>query len=284
MALFTCITCQAIKGAEEFNYKNRLKGERKRTCRSCENQRKRELRHQKKAGNAILIVSCTHYPFNHPDYIDWLMAVWKRFKCNEFVHLGDLYDVAGVNRFFRDPTMPNINEEFDRARGDCQRLFSVFPKAKYIVGNHCARVTRAYIEAGLPELLLPNPKNAFGLPDSWEVYKGMIEMGDTVFVHGNDKPSDALSYARMIGRNIVMGDKHTKLNVQHMNNDFTSPWSMQVGCGISRERKAFDYTKKHIAKPIVGCGLLIEGNPIVLAMPMDKYGRWTGSLKGGSQV
>jgi len=278
MALKTCTDCQAIKGIEEFPYANKQKGTRAHFCRSCQNEKRRFKRKYNKAKHSTLIISCTHYPFEHPDYIDWINSIWKMFKCTELIHLGDLYDVAGCSRFFRDPRMPSIDEEFDRARAQCARLFKLFPKAKYIVGNHCARVSRAFIEAGLPELLMPDAKTAFNLPDGWEVHKDSIEIDGVVFVHGDNKPADALSFAKMIGKNVIMGDKHTKLKVEHLNNDYKPLWAANVGCGISRERKAFDYTKKHISKPIVGCCVLIGGNPMVFAMPMDKKGRWTGKF------
>tara|TARA_R100000951_G_scaffold1557_5_gene3274 strand:- start:2411 stop:3244 length:834 start_codon:yes stop_codon:yes gene_type:complete len=276
MALFTCTCCQAIKGTEEFLYKDKEKGRRSRVCKGCENARRRQKAKKTKYGDRILVVSCTHFPFDQSDFLEWIYSKWKEFNCNQFIHLGDLYDVAGCNRFFRDPHMPSIDEEFDRARVQCQRLFTLFPNAHYIVGNHCARISRAFIESGLPELLMPDPRQAFGIPDGWEIHKDHIEMGDKLFVHGDNKPSDALGFAKMVGKKVVMGDKHTKLKVEHINNDYNTLWAVNVGCGISRERKAFDYTKKHISKPIVGCAVIINDTPHVFNMPLDENGRWTG--------
>jgi hypothetical protein len=43
---------------------------------------------------------------------------------------------------------------------------------------------------------------------------------------------------------------------------------MQVGCGIDNSQYAFAYGKSFPKKPILGCGLVLDGGNIPVILPM----------------
>ena len=53
---------------------------------------------------------------------------------------------------------------------------------------------------------------------------------------------------------------------------------MNVGCGIDAKAYAFNYGKDSRKKPILSCGVVIDGKPYLEIMTLDKKGRWDWSL------
>ena len=54
---------------------------------------------------------------------------------------------------------------------------------------------------------------------------------------------------------------------------------MMVGCLIDDKALAFEYNKTTVGRPIIGCGIIIEGQPMLIPMILDKKGRWIKELK-----
>ena len=44
-------------------------------------------------------------------------------------------------------------------------------------------------------------------------------------------------------------------------------WGLAVGCGVDQRSMAFAYGKHFAKKPVIGCGVVIDGVPH--AVPMD---------------
>jgi hypothetical protein len=51
---------------------------------------------------------------------------------------------------------------------------------------------------------------------------------------------------------------------------------MDTGCGIDRKAEAMAYGRDQVRKPVLGCGVLIDGIPYYEIMPCgpgEKFGR-----------
>ena len=67
----------------------------------------------------ILCISDTHYPYAHPDHLDFLQALKKKYKFgskDKYVMLGDELDYSALSFHDSDPDLPNSTKELDLAK------------------------------------------------------------------------------------------------------------------------------------------------------------------------
>jgi hypothetical protein len=72
----------------------------------------------------------------------------------------------------------------------------------------------------------------------------------------------------------VQGHFHTKYGISYWGNPNSLLWCMQVGCLIDKDALAFAYDKVFKDRPIIGCGIIIDSQPKLLPMVLNKGGRW----------
>ena len=54
---------------------------------------------------------------------------------------------------------------------------------------------------------------------------------------------------------------------------------MRCGCLIDDKSLAYEYNKTTLDRPIIGSSVIIDGQPKLIPMIMDKSGRWIGKIK-----
>ena len=52
---------------------------------------------------------------------------------------------------------------------------------------------------------------------------------------------------------------HGQAGVQYFANSSQLIFGMNVGCGLDRDRASMDYGLKFNTKPVLGCGVVIDG-------------------------
>jgi hypothetical protein len=72
----------------------------------------------------------------------------------------------------------------------------------------------------------------------------------------------------------VSGHNHSNLGVSYTASDRELVWGMAVGCGVNQKHLAFAYGRHFKLKPIIGCGVVIDGVRLTLS-------RWTLALRFG---
>ena len=90
--------------------------------------------------------------------------------------------------------------------------------------------------------------------------------------------NDSNNFASMssAGMSVIQGHYHTEFNITYTSNPMSLHWSMMVGCLINDDSLAFAYNKINSARVILGCGIIINGQPKLLPMVLKKGGRWNG--------
>ena len=69
----------------------------------------------------------------------------------------------------------------------------------------------------------------------------------------------AINFAKTRFRSVVQGHLHSNAGVKwHVNEEFRI-FGMAVGCGADRHKLQFYYGKKLKRKPVLGCGVVIDG-------------------------
>jgi hypothetical protein len=93
----------------------------------------------------VLAIPDMHHPFCHPDALDFLKAVKRRFQPNVCVCLGDECDFAAFSRFIPDPDGMSPGKELERAIESLIPFYLEFPDMMVCESNHTVRPWSAHI-------------------------------------------------------------------------------------------------------------------------------------------
>lgn len=220
----------------------------------------------------VLVIGDTHCPGMLPKYPAFLAKVHERYKCNRVVHIGDLVDNAAISYHEKHPGISSAPEEYKRARKQVKALASRFPKVDLVLGNHDALTTRQAASAGLLPEWLRDFNDLWGLPQ-WKVHSrfGYIEIDGVRYEHGDAGKQGqfaAVKTSRARFQSVVSGHCHSEGGVWWTANGQAKVFGMNVGTGVDHDLLQFEYGKKFTAKPIVGCGVVIDGK-LPIFIPMD---------------
>jgi len=233
----------------------------------------------------VICVSDLHAPFHHPDAIKFLRAIkkkyWAKAKRPMCVILGDELTWHSISYHEKDPSMPNPSLELDMALGPIRALYELFPKAKVLDSNHGSLLARKMKTAGLPANALRSPNDILEIPRSDWQWVGDLTIKVTgskqvYFCHG--RSSDVTKLGQMMGMCAVQGHYHERFKTEHWSTTNGNFWSMQCGCLIDNTSKDFDYNKLNLKSPVIGTGIILNGDPMLIRMKLDANNRWTGEL------
>jgi metallophosphoesterase superfamily enzyme len=235
---------------------------------------------QLKKGNT-LIISDAHYPYQHPDLIDFLTALKKKYGPTNVLSIGDLTDKHGISFHDSDPDLMSPGDELKETIKTLQPLYKLFPSLTIIEGNHDMLPYRKAKHHGMPVSYLKSYGEALQAPKTWTWVPELRAIHSTglpiLFVHGITKMGMKLATSRNCC--VVQGHFHTSFEIEYASSYERLYWSMIVGCFIDTKSPAFEYDKKQIFRPIIGCGMIDEnGQPRLLPMLLSSKGRWTGKV------
>ena len=87
------------------------------------------------------------------------------------------------------------------------------------------------------------------------------------------------------GRNVeqmgccfVQGHYHGLFELVYNGTPHALNWGMTVGCLIDDESLAFAYNKNTLKRPVLGCGGIIDGKPVLFPMILRRGGRWSRKI------
>lgn len=210
----------------------------------------------------VLIIGDTHCPGMRRGYVDFLARVADRHGINRVVHIGDLVDWASISFHEKSPSLNNALREFDAARRQLATLARAFPKAEWLIGNHDALTERQAVAVGLPTQVLRDYAELWGV--DWTVHPRFAKLviDGVVYSHGDSSRGGkdaAICQAKDNFRSTVIGHFHSQAGVKWWANPEFRVFGMSVGCGIDANRLQFEYGRRLVAKPILGCGVVLGG-------------------------
>jgi len=195
-------------------------------------------------------------------YVDFLKRTADRYAVNRVVHIGDLVDWASISYHEKSPSLSNATAEYVKAKKQVASLAKAFPKADWLIGNHDALTERQAITAGLPPQLLRDYADMWDV--GWTVHPRFTKLviNGVVYSHGDSGRGGqdaAFRQAKDNFRSTVIGHFHAQAGVKWWANPEFRVFGMSVGCGIDASRLQFEYGRKMPAKPILGCGVVLDG-------------------------
>jgi len=209
----------------------------------------------------VLIIGDTHAPCVIDGYVDFLLDCKRAWKCDQVVHIGDIVDLCALSYHLKLPSQKDPIREYQLAMEQVQQITKAFPKADLMLGNHDVLPYRWAKEVGIPQSMMKDFKSIFKLPKGWTVHDryAQLRIDNVVYQHGDRGRASAILNARMEFASVVQGHFHSKAGVEFYANSTDRIFGMQVGCGMDWKHAQMEYAVKFTAKPIIGCGIVLDG-------------------------
>ena len=227
----------------------------------------------------ILVISDQHMPYEHPDMFRFLNAVKKKYKPTCVVNIGDEADKHAMSFHDSDPELFSAGDELKEALKKIRKLEKMFPEQFVLHSNHGSMVMRKFLANGIPRAYARPLEDVYDTP-GWEWHEELVlelPNGQPVyFCHG--KKRDGIKLAQQYGMCVVQGHFHEVMKIDYTGNPRELIWSMQVGCLLDKKSLAYAYNKLNPRRPILGTGLIINSQPLLVPMVLDRKGRWVGKL------
>lgn len=226
--------------------------------------------------NSVLVISDLHIPYHHQDAFEFLKALKKKYKPDLIVNIGDELDHHAISMHEHNPDLMSAGDELKQSKEYVKDLENIFPEMTLVHSNHSSLVYRRALKYGLPKDYLKSYNEFLGVGKGWAWVDDLtVTLSDgqrCFFTHG--MAARALAVSMQFGCNVVQGHYHSKFSIEYFSNPDKLVWAMQTGCLINQKSMAFDYAKNFKSRFIVGCGMIIDGQPKLMPMVLDKDGRW----------
>ena len=227
----------------------------------------------------ILVISDVHAPYEHRDTIPFLAAIKEKYQPDRVICIGDEVDSHALSFHDSDPNLASAGEELKKAREVIWKIEELYPKVLVMESNHGSLAYRKAKVAGIPKEML-RPYEDILMTQKW---KWVFEHTETLpnkqpcyFHHG--RSANSLTYGLSQGMSAVSGHYHEKFNIQFWGNSERLNFGMSVGCLVDDHSLAFAYNNSNLKRPIVGVGMIIDSQPRLIPMVLNRKGRWNKRL------
>lgn len=228
----------------------------------------------------VLAIPDLHCPYHHKDAFKFLDCVNEKYKPDKIVCLGDEIDSHNISFHDTDPDLPfSASSELEKAIWHLSDLYLIFPRVTVIESNHSSLVYRKGKHHGIPRSVFKSYREILEAPKGWRwKFDATIRCGskDVYFHHGLSK--NVLRNSLNKSMCFVQGHHHGTFDIQYWANSLNLFWGMTAGCLVDKDSLAFAYGRNNLAKPILGCGLILNGYPKLIPMILDKKGNWIGKI------
>jgi hypothetical protein len=244
------------------------------------------------ANNRILLISDLHCPYQHKDALAFLAALKAKYDPDRVVNLGDELDYHAMSFHDSDPDLASAGAELQKGREVLWELEKMFPKMDLVDSNHGSMAYRKAKANGMPRHLILNYRDAVfgerradgaivrpaGRGDGWVWHPSLdivLPTGNNLHViHGGSK--NTIANVKQYGCCFAQGHHHGSFELVYNGTPKALNWGGSFGCLIDDASYAFAYNKLTSARPVIGCGIVIDGQPKLLPMVLAKGGRWSG--------
>lgn len=205
------------------------------------------------------IVGDLHAPFVHPMYMRFVQDVFATYRVNRVHFIGDIVDNHALGFWDHDPNGMSAEDEAAAAERYVQRWYKLFPRATVSIGNHDERPDRVAKKYGMPARFIRTYADVWKTPKwKWE-FEHSIE--SVLYIHGTGTSGKDAAYNNAVERmmSVTQGHVHGRAGVKYHCNPNFRIFGMNVGCGIDIPAYAFAYGKAFTTRPVLGCGVVKDG-------------------------
>jgi hypothetical protein len=227
----------------------------------------------------VLVIPDLHIPYHHIDALMFLKEVKRLYKPDLTVCLGDEIDVHAASFHKPNADLLSPGDELLKAIQILKCFVKEFPKLHIIDSNHGSLFIRKIKFNGLPLKILKSHNEILEVPSTWKWSHDLTinsPQGKIYFHHGMSGNETKLS--KNLQMNTVEGHFHSKFSITYWANKERYFWAVKSGCLIDDASLAFEYNKTTIDRPILGCTMIIEGQPRLIPMILNSKDRWIGQV------
>jgi hypothetical protein len=209
----------------------------------------------------ILAIGDPHEPVAHPGYLQFCQDLYEEWGCNGAVIMGDICDMQAISFHAANPECPGPTDEFILTKRAIRKWHDAFPDACVCIGNHDERVIRLAESVNIPSKYLRD-FNEVWKTDGWNwCHEHIID--DVYYFHGtgNGGLYPAANCTKKMLMSVVMGHNHSCAGISWTANPMRRIFGMDVGCGIDVRAFQFAYGKHMKRRPMLGCGIILDGTP-----------------------
>lgn len=224
----------------------------------------------------ILLISDMHIPYHHKDSLEFLRYLKAKYKPTRVICLGDLEDKHALSYHDSDPDLPSAGDELSKALPIIAKLHDMFPVMSILDSNHGSLIYRKAKTHGIPKSYIKPYNQLLGVGGGWTWHNDLvIKLPDSnsCYLH-HGKAARGLILTQQMGMSSVQGHYHNSFSVEYHGTPIALNWAMQVGCLIDHKSYAFSYANVNIKRQIIGTGLIIDSQPMLVPLLMDENGSW----------
>jgi hypothetical protein len=228
----------------------------------------------------ILVISDLHCPYQHPDTVAFLRAIKKKYKPTRVILSGDEADFHAISFHDHDADLPSAGDELKKAIKALKPIYEMFPVAQVLESNHGSLVIRKALAHGLSKKFFKSPGEILEAPKGWTWHFDIVltlPNGYPCYFH-HSNGVNAKKNSQAFGSSFVQGHHHEEFSIQYWGNPHALLFGMTVGCLVDDKALAMAYNKNNLKRPVVGCGIIVNGIPELIPMVLSKKGRWVGKL------
>lgn len=222
-----------------------------------------------KRSNVVGIISDTHFPFQHKNYLSFIYNTFNKFQVNTIIHIGDIVDGSAWNMWEKDADNFNGGKEAEEAQKCIDELFKTFPDGRLTMGNHDDLISRRMLKHSIPKKFYKTFEEAWNFPKGWTTHSH-VEIDNVLYLHGTGKSgaNSTLSFMQDYRQSVVTGHTHSSGGINYRASYKELCFALNVGCLIDVNNMAYNYGKHFSKKPTLGCGIVVEGKHGFF-IPMD---------------
>jgi hypothetical protein len=220
--------------------------------------------HYNKDPKNVLVIGDLHAPFIVDGYLEFCKKVHDEFNCGTVIFIGDLADFHYSSFHAIESSALGADNEYDKMLETLKPWVEAFPVARITYGNHDLIPLRKGFAGGLARRTMKSWQDLFCAPTTWEFGEKFL-IDNVMYLHGTNAALARMNASRI---STVQGHCHSLQYVQWSQSEKDRIFAMQVGCGISNDKYAFNYGRSFPKKPILGCGVILNGGKVPLVIPM----------------
>lgn len=221
------------------------------------------------------VVGDIHLPFTHPLYLQFCLDVFEAWGVDHVHLIGDVVDLHALSFYDIDPNGHSPEREAELAQDMLRDWVAAFPSSTVSIGNHDNRHYRRAQRAGVPDRYLKTYCELWDAPGwKWDLQH---RIDGVLYEHGTGSHGKDAAFNRAKDKrtSLVMGHTHTHAGVKWHANEYNRIFGLNVGCGIDCSHYAFNYGKHFATRPVLGCGIVLDGVwPYFEPMPIGKGERY----------
>lgn len=224
----------------------------------------------------ILTISDLHIPYHHREAMAFLAYLKAKYKPTRIICLGDELDKHALSYHDSDPDLASAGDELVKALPIIAELYKMFPNMDILASNHGSLVWRKAKTHGIPRHYIKSYNEVLGVGSGWKWHDDLViklPNGNSCYLH-HGKSTRGLTLSQQMGMCSVQGHYHNSFSVEYFGTPLLLNWAMQAGCLIDSKSYAFSYANVNIKRPVIGTGLIIDSQPVLVPLLMDENGGW----------